>query len=438
MNTVTATRRRWFRLLAALLVILFVELGSFLILSFMAGSVVTPGDLRALQASRQDTEVVDFEEDKDEEALLREHRIRSIPVLHPYTGYVPDPTTHRVAGDPGFSRQAANLGFPFNRNDVFWSPSEERLVIATFGGSFGASFGARSKTLTAAFERVERWRGKRLVFLNFGVGGYKQPQQLMALNYLLFLGAHFDVVINLDGFNEIALPSTINVPKGYFAHYPRGWVLQVGDLDQDLRSLVGELTYLLELRARLARSFAGAPWRFSFTAGLVWKVLDALETGRISRAERAIQDARSEKEMSYQTRGPEWSFSDDAEMYAELVAAWKRASIQMDALCRELGIEYYHFLQPNQYLPGSKPMGAEEHRTAFQEDHPYRGAVEAAYPLLIRAGEELRARGVRFLDLTAIYEDHPEPLYRDSCCHVTGAGYRLVAEAVAEAVDQAP
>ena len=33
--------------------------------------------------------------------------------------------------------------------------------------------------------------------------GYKQPQQLMAYNYLLSLGAEFDAVINIDGYNVI-------------------------------------------------------------------------------------------------------------------------------------------------------------------------------------------------------------------------------------------
>ncbi len=80
-------------------------------------------------------------------------------------------------------------------------------------------------------------------------------------------------------------------------------------------------------------------------------------------------------------------------------------------------------------------MGAAERRRAFNGDHPYRHAVETGYPLLIQAGEELGAQGVRFFDLTAVYSDHPEPLYRDTCCHVTLAGYQIVAEAIAEAVE---
>jgi hypothetical protein len=44
------------------------------------------------------------------------------------------------------------------------------------------------------------------------IGGYKQPQQLMALNWFMALGGEFDIVINLDGFNDVALPALENVP----------------------------------------------------------------------------------------------------------------------------------------------------------------------------------------------------------------------------------
>lgn len=44
-----------------------------------------------------------------------------------------------------------------------------------------------------------------MTVLNLGQGGWKQPQQLLALNYFLSLGQRFDVIVNLDGFNEIAL-----------------------------------------------------------------------------------------------------------------------------------------------------------------------------------------------------------------------------------------
>jgi len=48
----------------------------------------------------------------------------------------------------------------------------------------------------------------------------------MRLNYLLALGARFDLFINLDGFNEVALPPAENIPKGVFLFFPRKLVCE--------------------------------------------------------------------------------------------------------------------------------------------------------------------------------------------------------------------
>ena len=40
---------------------------------------------------------------------------------------------------------------------------------------------------------------------NAAIDGGKQPQQLFKLYYLDLIGLKFDIIINLDGFNELAL-----------------------------------------------------------------------------------------------------------------------------------------------------------------------------------------------------------------------------------------
>jgi hypothetical protein len=76
-------------------------------------------------------------------------------------------------------------------------------------------------------------------------------------------------------------------------------------------------------------------------------------------------------------------------------------------------MRYYHFLQPNQYLSGSKPMSEAEKRVAIQADHPYRQGVETGYPLLIRNGRALKEQGIPFYNLTGIFKDYPEAIYID-------------------------
>jgi hypothetical protein len=121
-------------------------------------------------------------------------------------------------------------------------------------------------------------------------------------------------------------------------------------------------------------------------------------------------------------------------MYEDLARMWKRCSLQMHRLCTAGGMEYYHFLQPNQYLPGSKPMGEEEISVAIRENHPYRTSVEQGYPCLIAQGRDLAARGVHFFDMTMIFENDETPLYDDDCCHLNSRGYNMIASFMAGAI----
>ncbi len=420
--------------LTLLLVLVVLELGSCAVVSISAGAVRSYADLARLRESRLDTDPVEIaREPKD----WREHRIARPPALHPFIGYVANPVDHPRFGEPGFSRQSAEYGFPLNRVDLFREVDDDEVVIGVFGGSFAASLGAGGRRLARDLRGdLERFGGKKLTVTSFAIAGHKQPQQLMALNYLLALGVHLDVVINLDGFNEIALPSTTNVPKGYNAFYPRGWLLMVDDLDQELRLTAGELTYLRRRRAERAAFFSRPPLSYSMTAGLAWTILDAPLTRRIAEAERALLEEERSPSGNYQARGPRREYESDAAMFADLVAFWKRASLTMDGVCRRHGVEYYHFLQPNQYFPGSKPLSPEERRIAWNESHPYKPAVEQAYPRLVAAGEELRREGVAFHDLSMVFADSSETVYRDPCCHVNHRGNRVIAREIARALDE--
>jgi hypothetical protein len=110
---------------------------------------------------------------------------------------------------------------------------------------------------------------------------------------------------------------------------------------------------------------------------------------------------------------------------------WARSSLQLHHLCRSKGIEYYHFLQPNQYVEGSKPMSDEETKIAISSNSKYGMAAKEGYPFLIDRGKWLRDNGVSFTDLTMIFLHTPKELYIDDCCHLNMVGYsRIVKEIV--------
>jgi hypothetical protein len=127
-------------------------------------------------------------------------------------------------------------------------------------------------------------------------------------------------------------------------------------------------------------------------------------------------------------------FASKDALYDHLATIWENSSTQLDRLCSANAIRYFHFLQPNQYVAGSKTMSEEERAVSFVADHPYRNGVERGYPLLIGRGRALAARGVRFHDLTMAFADVPGPIYIDVCCHYNKAGYQILADRVAAAI----
>ena len=127
-------------------------------------------------------------------------------------------------------------------------------------------------------------------------------------------------------------------------------------------------------------------------------------------------------------------FDNEQALYEALVSLWQTSSIQLHRLLAANGVRYFHFLQPNQYLPDSKPFGARERAIAFSDAGTRPHSIRVGYPALRAAGEELTEQGVSFYDLTQIFSSVSEPVYIDSCCHLNSRGNEVMAEAIAHAI----
>ena len=69
-----------------------------------------------------------------------------------------------------------------------------------------------------------------------------------------------DIIINIDGFNEIALPPTENIPQNVSPFFPRNWYLRIHNLpDLTVRAIVGEITYLRSKRHEWGILFSKKP-----------------------------------------------------------------------------------------------------------------------------------------------------------------------------------
>jgi hypothetical protein len=189
---------------------------------------------------------------------------------------------------------------------------------------------------------------------------------------------------------------------------------------------------LRALRSRAARAMTG-PIAYSATANLVWKYLDRVLGASLSKSRLELQ-AYQPNTAAYVARGPVRRYASDADLYADLAAIWERSSLQLHRLCGANHIRYFHFLQPNQYVDGSKPMSAAELKRAFNPNHPYRKGAEHGYPYLIAAGADLTRQGVRYYDLTNIFSDVTKPIYVDTCCHLNQQGNDMLAKRIGEVI----
>ncbi len=255
----------------------------------------------------------------------------------------------------------------------------------------------------------------------------------MKLNYFLSLGAEFDIVINVDGFNEIALPGVENLSKGVHPIFPRSWYYYVdASLNPKLLALYGKRANYKQQQSEWARFFSVHILHYSPMANLLWTFNNFRLSHNIKMADVALVEYREsgERKLKYATTGPDYQFKSWPSFYQDMADIWARSSLQIHNLCRSQGIEYYHFLQPNQYVDGSKPMSIEEEKTALSITSKYGKAAKNGYPFLINQGKWLQGKGVVFSDLTMMFLNIPKKLYIDDCCHLNTTGYNFVVKEI--------
>jgi len=347
--------------------------------------------------------------------------------LHPYVGYVRTPTTKNT------DSLAAQLGY--HDSNPIRKRREGTVIIGVVGGSVAKGFPRYgTETLVDRLKSSPDFANKNIEIVHLAMGGYKQPQQFMTVGYLLTLGAEFDIILNIDGFNEVALHAAENAKTRTFVAYPRLWHFQTSDSRHVQASEYG---YLRHRQRELAHTFSGAGLRHSVSCNLVWTLRNRWLGQEIYAAHQALLD-QDASGFSYESTGPSLHYPDENAMMQDLVDIWKQSSLQLDHLCRANNIDYFQFLQPNQYLPESKPLTPAERDAAYRENHPYRRGVEIGYPLLRAEGADLVRQGVRFTDLTQAFATESEPLYIDTCCHFNARGHEILAEQIVRVVLSAP
>ena len=358
--------------------------------------------------------------------------------LHPYFG-----PTHRPGipfdlppelrtGEADDVVATNNFGFPSRVDYPFSKTSDRQLVIGIFGGSVGAYFcRLGAARLEEGLRRSGVFNNREPVTLCFSHEGYKQPQQLLVLSYFLSIGQLFDVVINIDGFNEVAL-GRINDRYGWDVSMPSHDhldalinVVNQGTLTpaklESLARIVRDRQQLNDIAARSNRTrLASMEFVLRHYYGFLRR---RYEQERVRFSELPSNPpANSPIHVTPSVRPRAGST-----LYEDIAANWRNASVLMQQLLAARNISYVHVLQPNQYY-STRAFTPTEKAIAFNDGSPFKEGAANGYPLLEKALEPGALNAVHLFDSAR------EPVYVDNCCHYTSAGNRLLADFIARAV----
>lgn len=340
-------------------------------------------------------------------------------LLHPYLGY-------EIVGG---IQQVDDT-----RNYLRGHPDPDRYELLILGGSVAQIFGQYGKKKLLETLRADaRFADRDVRLIQFGRGGFKQPQQVNFLVYLLSLGWPIDGVINLDGFNEVALGNN-NAQLGthpVFPSLPHWAHLAVGartdrageNMQAEAHALRGKILALSDLTLSYGLYRSSILGEVSLSRLNGWsedlRVVRDRYTDHLRETNKAIISG-----PAFDTRGNKPIFAS--------VRSWMESSRTMADICKARSIDYLHVLQPTLHDEGSKPLTPEEIAQGSAPE-PWTDGVHRGYPLLRKAGLELAERGVDFVDMSMVFEHHPEELYFDSC-HFGQAGNDILGVAIGKAL----
>jgi hypothetical protein len=368
------------------------------------------------------------------EAILKRQREAALPtiptrngaraeVVHPYVGYVVDP----------------NLATGFNQYGFLQvdGPVLKRRpglkIVGVTGGSVARELCQTSSGMLKQ-RLMEVTGAAEIAVVCLAQEGFHQPQQVMAWSLFRSLGAEFDYLVNLDGFNDVVLYQKETSDDFTWYAYPRAWETRLSDTaNPELNRLIGLGVMLRERRMQWAARFHRLERIPLLSIHLAWNAIDEHYGGAIADVTGQIQTAKLASLKDYSHTGPAVQFQSNEDRVAALVELWANSSVNLSQMCSGAGTTYVHCLQPNIGFNRKKTLTEFEHELTVK-DRGYQPAAAVGYPNLVAKSEELRSKGIHFEDLTALYADIAEGVYSDDCCHMTQLGYDLLATAIADAI----
>ena len=369
------------------------------------------------------------------------HKIQlTMEVLHPYFGY-----SHQTNREDE-SRFTNNYGFlmlkemfPEGYDYPTTMKDKDTVLVGVFGGSVGQRFVLsmqRTGVLHHLLGVFSEYQGKTIKVLQFSHAGYKQPQQLLVYSYFLSIGQKLDLVINIDGFNEIAL-TPVNIHNNVSYAMPVSFVYKRKAVDLLTGGYLSK--YHLARSAIEGCSLASCVFKqylLSQYYRAIHKMNEEKYYHRLEKHADAFYNFALIESDNHQARSL-IEDAEDASIYQDALKLWRNATIHMKHLSDLHKIRYIHVIQPNQWY---RPTASEKYHKQFTDTHAGKMeavAVETAYPLLVEMSKTLEGQ-INIIELTDIFDRIPSgefgEIYRDDCCHFTERGNVIIASEIVKGI----
>ena len=248
-----------------------------------------------------------------------------------------------------------------------------------------------------------KFKTNKFKVFNAAIGGGKQPQQLFKLYYLYLIGEKFDIVINLDGFNEIALSFSENIEIGNNIIYPRNYSRLISTFNSDLDCV--------QKSNKLTKNYSYLP------ITELYKLYKIRDCHFKSEGDPKNKKSRFSKMTNFVDLSQDTYFN-------YIMRLWINSSHEIESFSNEKKFTYINIIQPNQYLKGSKILSKSE--LSLLTYDKYGEPISKYYKNVNINDFNLKHK----LDLRYIFKDNKTTLYRDYCCHLNNHGMYLIADEI--------
>lgn len=334
----------------------------------------------------------------------------------------------------GFITPSSYAGLPFKKT------SKDQFIIGIFGGSVAQEFcdyEFKHRVLTKMLQSLPEFQNKEIVLLKFANQAHKQPQQLLMINYFLSVGQELDMVINIDGFNEVAL-SYLNNRAGTDVSMPNDYIYSplIALANKDFSTEQLELALeVLQQKDRLQNTLNRlSECRLATCYMLRWGQAKYLLNQYREKQQTLSQLKTEERKGSLIYLKKIEKPLEDPEAVERIVDLWFNSSLGMNDLLAARKIPYFEFIQPNQYYSTNRQFSADETKIAFDEKSQYKEGTIKGYPKLLAKVSSLQAAGVKVFNGANVFDETRDTVYRDNCCHYNDAGNDILSRYIGQSI----